>query len=72
VRASIPGVLPYLAFVVLRQTLQAMRHVRAIVVAIVVANVVNVGLNWVLIFGASACPPSAWWGARGRRRSGAG
>ena len=71
VRASIPGVLPYLAFVVLRQTLQAMRHVRAIVVAIVVANVVNVGLNWVLIFGRLGVPAfgvvgSAWASTLGR------
>lgn len=64
-RASIPGLLPYLAFVVLRQTLQAMHHVRAIVLAIVVANVANVGFNWVLIYGHLGFPAlgpvgSAW------------
>jgi len=50
-RVCIPGVLPFLAFTVLRQTLQALAHLRPVVVTIVVANLANVGLNWVLIFG---------------------
>lgn len=71
VRASIPGLLPYLAFVVLRQTLQAMQHVRAIVIAIVVGNVANVALNWLLIYGAFGLPGygvvgSAWASTVGR------
>jgi MATE family multidrug resistance protein len=49
--ASIPGIFPFLAFVVLRQTLQAMGRVAPIVVTIVVANLANVFFNWVLIFG---------------------
>lgn len=65
VRASAPGTLPFLAFVVLRQTLQAMGHTRAIVATIVVANVANVVLNWALIFGRLGAPAlgpvgSAW------------
>src|SRR5216117_1719944 len=50
-RVCIPGVLPFLAFAVLRQTLQALAHLRPVVVTIVAANLANVGLNWVLIFG---------------------
>ncbi|NIP78286.1 MAG: MATE family efflux transporter, partial [Gemmatimonadetes bacterium] len=51
VHAATPGILAFFAFVVLRQTLQAMDRVRPIVVAIVAANLVNVVLNWVLVFG---------------------
>jgi len=50
----VPGVLPFFLFIVFRQSLQALRRTRAIVVAIVVANVVNAALNWVLIFGHGA------------------
>jgi MATE family multidrug resistance protein len=60
-----PGVLPFFLFIVFRQSLQAMRRTGAIVVAIVVANLVNAGLNWLLIFGHGSVPPlgvlgSAW------------
>ena len=55
-RLVIPGVLPFLAYAVLRQTLQAMGKMRAIVITIVVANLVNVLLNWVLIFGHLGAP----------------
>jgi MATE family, multidrug efflux pump len=51
VRISIAGILPFLAFVVLRQSLQAMGRLAPIVITIVAANVLNVGLNWVFIFG---------------------
>lgn len=47
----IPGMVPFFVFVVLRQTLQAMHHTRSIVWCIVIANLANVLLNWVLIFG---------------------
>ncbi len=50
-RIIIPGQLPFFVFVVFRQTLQARHRVAPIVVAIVLANVANVGLNWVLVFG---------------------
>lgn len=64
-RISAWGTLPYLVFVHLRQCLQAMHRVRAIVATIVVANLVNAALNWVLIFGHLGAPPmgaegSAW------------
>ena len=55
-RITIPGVYPFLAFVVLRQTLQAMKLMRPIVITIVGANFANVLLNWVLIFGELGLP----------------
>jgi multidrug resistance protein, MATE family len=51
VYAATPGIFAFLGFVVLRQTLQAMDLVRPIVATIVLANVVNAALNWVLVFG---------------------
>ncbi len=65
VHASIPGIFPILAFTVLRQTLQAMHRTAPIVVAILLANLVNVVLNWALIFGhfgapAMGAPGSGW------------
>jgi MATE family multidrug resistance protein len=60
-----PGVLPFFLFIVFRQSLQAMRRIAPIVAAIVVANLANAGLNWVLIFGHGPAQPlgvlgSAW------------
>ncbi len=54
--ASIPGIFPFLAFIVMRQTLQAMSRVAPIVITIVLANVANVFFNWVLIFGNLGSP----------------
>lgn len=48
---SIPGMLPFFAFNMLRQVLQAFRRVGPVVLAVLVGNVANVGLNWVLIYG---------------------
>ncbi len=48
---QIPGMLAFYGFIVLRQSLQAIGRVAVIVWVIVTANVVNVGLNWVMIFG---------------------
>jgi MATE family multidrug resistance protein len=60
-----PGVFPFFLFVVLRQTLQALGVTTPIVLAILLANVANVVINWVLIFGhlgapALGVPGSAW------------
>jgi len=65
VRISIVGVLPFLAFVVLRQSLQALHRVRALVVVVVLGNLMNAGLNWVLVYGHLGAQPmgvagSAW------------
>jgi MATE family, multidrug efflux pump len=60
-----PGVLPFFVFIVFRQSLQAMRLTAPIVIAIVVANLANAALNWLLIFGHYGFPAlgvegSAW------------
>ena len=65
VRISILGGLPFLAFVVLRQSLQAMKRMRVMLIVIVLANVSNGVLNWVFIYGhlgsrAMGAPGSAW------------
>ncbi len=62
---SILGVFPYLGFVVLRQSLQALGEVRAMVRVIIIANVTNAALNWVFVYGhlgmpAMGAPGSAW------------
>lgn len=54
--ASIPGIFPLFAFVALRQTLQALGKLRPIVITVVAANVVNIGLNWILIYGNLGAP----------------
>jgi MATE family, multidrug efflux pump len=56
VHISIPGILPYLAFVLFRQTLQALHHVRSIVWTIVGANITNAALNWVFVYGHLGSP----------------
>jgi MATE family multidrug resistance protein len=53
---SIPGTLPYLAFFVFRQSLQAMHRAAPIVWTIVGANLLNVFLNWVFLFGHLGSP----------------
>lgn len=65
IRLMVPGVLPFLAFTVFRQTLQSMGRMRPIVVTIVAANLLNLFLNWTLIYGHLGAPPlgvegSAW------------
>ncbi len=55
-RWSALGVLPFYLFVVLRVTLQAIGTVRAVVVAIVVANIANALFNWVFIYGHLGAP----------------
>jgi len=65
IRLMVPGVLPFLAFTVFRQTLQSMGRMRPIVVTIVVANLLNLFLNWTLIYGHLGAPSlgvagSAW------------
>lgn len=54
---SIAGVVPYFIFVVLRQTLQAMSRVAAIVGTLLLANATNAGLNWVFVYGHLGSPP---------------
>jgi MATE family multidrug resistance protein len=61
----LPGVWPFFAFVVFRQTLQAHHRTAPIMTTIVVANVINVVLNYAWIFGHFGFPAmgvlgSAW------------
>jgi MATE family multidrug resistance protein len=65
VRISALGVAPFLLVTVMRQALQARHRMRPILVAILAANVLNAGLDWVLVFGHLGFPAmgavgSAW------------
>jgi len=59
------GAPAFLAFTVLRQTLQALHALRAVVIAVFFANGINAWLNWLLVFGHWGLPElgplgSAW------------
>ncbi len=56
VHISILGLPGALAFVVLRQTLQAMGRLRPILVTVVLANLINAACNWLLITGRLGAP----------------
>ena len=53
---SAPSMIALMLFVALRQSLQAMKHTRAIVITIVFGNAVNLGLNMVFVFGEFGLP----------------
>ncbi len=55
-RATLPGVFPFLLFLVFRQTLQAKERMAPIVWTILIANTANLFLNWVLIYGKFGAP----------------
>ena len=55
-RWTAPSVLPLYLFVVLRQSLQALRAMRPIIICIIAGNIVNGFLNWVLIYGHLGAP----------------
>ena len=48
---SIPGLLPFFLFNMMRQVLQALTRITPVVIAVFIANGANVFFNWVLIFG---------------------
>ncbi len=56
VMVAVPGILPFFVFLVLRQSLQAMGRMRAIVLTILAVNLLNVVLGWTLVFGHLGCP----------------
>ena len=62
-RWTAPSVLPFYLFLVLRQSLQALHRVRPILVSIVLANLLNAALNWVLIYGKFGFPALGVTGA---------
>ncbi len=53
---AIPGVPAFFGFVVLRQTLQALHRLRPIVIVIVIANAINVLLDWGFVHGRFGLP----------------
>jgi multidrug resistance protein, MATE family len=58
------GVWPLLMYAALRRYLQAMNIVKPVTFALVSANIVNAGGNWVLMYGHWGAPA---WESRGRR-----
>jgi MATE family multidrug resistance protein len=60
---SIPGLLPFFLFNMMRQTLQALKRLTPVVIAMLVANAANVFFNWVLIFGHLGVEPGGVRGA---------
>jgi multidrug resistance protein, MATE family len=63
VQIAIPGVFPFYAFIVFRQSLQAMGRVAPVLWTVLAANALNAGLNWVFIFGHFGSPPLGVAGA---------
>jgi len=63
VRVAAAGLLPFLVFLALRQSLQAMGRMRPIVLTILAANALNVVLSWAFVFGRLGCPPLGAVGA---------
>lgn len=51
VHVSAPGLLILLTYTTLRQSLQAMKQTRAILITIAVGNVINIALNLIFVFG---------------------
>jgi MATE family multidrug resistance protein len=54
--ALLAGLPAFLVFVVLRQSLQALQRPRAILAVVLAANLLNLGLDYVLIFGKAGLP----------------
>jgi MATE family multidrug resistance protein len=63
VRVAIPGVFPFYAFIVFRQSLQAMGRVAPVLWTVLAANALNAGLNWVFIYGNLGSPALGVGGA---------
>lgn len=53
---SAGGVIPFFAFVVFRQTLQALGRIAPLVWTIVLSNLLNASLNWVFVYGHLGSP----------------
>ncbi len=51
VHAVIPSLPAFLLFIAFRQTLQAFHRVTPIIIAVIVANIVNALLGWAMVFG---------------------
>ena len=51
-----PSMAAFMLFVTFRQSLQAMRHTKAIVLTIIAGNAINLALNFLFVFGAFGLP----------------
>lgn len=60
---NIPGILPFLVFIVLRTTLQALHRLVPIIITVMIANAVNALLNWTFIYGHFGFPAMGAGGA---------
>ncbi|HKQ56372.1 MAG TPA: MATE family efflux transporter [Candidatus Eisenbacteria bacterium] len=63
VRVQVPSLLAFYITVVFRQTLQALGHMRPIVITVIVANVLNALLAWAFVFGELGAPALGAMGA---------
>jgi len=59
----LPSILPYFAFMMIREVLQSLGSLRTLLVIIGLANLLNVVLNWALIFGHLGAPALGVTGA---------
>ncbi|HEV2291312.1 MAG TPA: MATE family efflux transporter [Gemmatimonadales bacterium] len=76
-RATLAGMFPFFAFIVFRQTLQAMNRMAPIVWVVIAGNLINLALNYGLIYGHWGLPAlgvvgSGYATAVGRTALGAG
>jgi MATE family multidrug resistance protein len=62
-KVILPGVLPYFAFMAMRQTMQALGRIRPLVLIILASNLLNWFLNWTFIFGKLGSPAMGVVGA---------
>ncbi len=63
IRTVLPSILPYFAFMMIREVLQSFGNLRALLLIIGLANLLNVVLNWALIFGHLGAPALGVTGA---------
>jgi multidrug resistance protein, MATE family len=56
VHVIVPGLLPYFIFIVFRQCLQALGRIAPILWIALIANILNVVLNWVFMYGRLGVP----------------
>jgi len=63
VRVQIPSMWAFYLFVLVRVTLQTLGILRPILITIALANLLNLGLDWALVFGKLGLPPLGVYGA---------
>jgi multidrug resistance protein, MATE family len=63
VLVQIPSMMAFFLLVAVRQSLQALGHLRPVVVTIIVSNLLNGVLAWAFVFGKFGLPPMGTFGA---------